>query len=150
MQEYPHYYKAQASGKPDGEVQTDSAGLETIATTSPPQFGGPEGYWSPETLLIASIANCFVLTFRAVARASRFDWLDVQCEAEGRLEKFHTVTRFTFFTLKARLRVPEGTMKPKAELLLRKAENNCLVTNSLAADIRLDIEIEEVPGQQVA
>lgn len=150
MQQYPHFYRAGASGQPDGEVQTNSPGLPAIPTTSPPEFGGPEGFWSPETLLIASIANCFVLTFRAVARASRFEWLDLHCEAEGKLERFNSVTRFTLFDLKAHLRVPEGTMKAKAELLLHKAENNCLITNSLAADVHLDITIEEVSDQQAA
>jgi organic hydroperoxide reductase OsmC/OhrA len=31
------------------------------------QLGGPGGQWSPETLLVAAAAECFILTFRAVA-----------------------------------------------------------------------------------
>jgi organic hydroperoxide reductase OsmC/OhrA len=150
MQDYPHIYKAAASAKNIGEVQVTSPGLEAIATTSPPEFGGPEGTWSPETLLVASIADCFNLTFRAIARASKFDWYELECEAEGKLEKFNSITRFTFFNLKATLQVPEGSMKAKAERLLQMAENNCLITNSLAADIHLESVVEEVADQRVA
>jgi organic hydroperoxide reductase OsmC/OhrA len=44
--------------------------------------------------------------------------------------------------------MPADTMKAKAERLLRMAEHNCLITNSLSADIHLDIEIEKVPDRQ--
>jgi len=150
MQGYPHIYKAGATARTGGEVQVTSPGLVTIATSSPPEFGGPEGNWSPETLLVASIADCFNLNFRGIARASRFEWFELECQVEGRLEKFNSITRFTFFDLTATLRVPDGTMKAKAELLLKKAEHSCLITNSLAADIQLHTKIEEVSKRQVA
>jgi organic hydroperoxide reductase OsmC/OhrA len=150
MDEYPHFYLAGASGKPTGPVDTTSPGLETLTITAPPQFGGPEGHWSPETMLVASIANCFVLTFKAIARAGRFEWLELACDVEGKLDRFGGVTRFTYFRLKATLKVPEGVMKAKATHLLEKAENHCLITNSLAADIHLDIDIQTVPDRQVA
>ena len=119
MQDYPHIYKAAASAKPEGEVQVTSPNLADIVTTPPPEFGGPEGTWSPETLLVASVADCFNLTFRSIARASRFEWLELDCRAEGKLEKFNSITRFTVFYLKARLVVPEGTPTAKAERLLQ-------------------------------
>jgi organic hydroperoxide reductase OsmC/OhrA len=150
MQDYPHFYKANAFAKPGDNVQINSPGLETLVTSSPPEFGGPEGRWSPETLLVASIADCFNLTFRAIARASKFEWYELECDAEGKLEKFNSITRFTFFKLKATLRIPENSMKAKAQRLLEMAERNCLITNSLAADIRLETEVEEVSDRQVA
>ena len=150
MQEYPHIYKVGAKARPSGDVQITSPGLATIASTSPPEFGGPEGNWSPETLLVASIADCFNLTFRAIARASKFDWYDLECEAQGRLEKFNSITRFTSFDLKVKLSVPEGAMKAKAHRLLEMAENNCLVTNSLAAEVHLEAVVNKVATRQVA
>jgi len=150
MQDYPHSYKASASAQPQGLVRVSSPGLDDINTSPPPEFGGPEGNWSPETLMIASVADCFILTFRAIARASKFEWYDLECEVDGKLEKFNSVTRFTFLNLTARLKVPEETRKGKSERLLQMAENNCLITNSMSADIRLATEVELVPEQQVA
>ena len=71
MHPYPHLYEASAEGAPVDVIQVTSAGLPAIATTPPPQFDGPEGSWSPETLLCASVADCLILTFRAIARASK-------------------------------------------------------------------------------
>ena len=34
------------------------------------EFGGPGDLWSPETMLAGAVAGCFILTFRAAARAS--------------------------------------------------------------------------------
>jgi organic hydroperoxide reductase OsmC/OhrA len=148
MKEFPHFYHVTASGKPGDVINTNSPGLSTIEATAPPDFGGPEGHWSPETLLVASVADCFVLTFRAIARASKFEWYGLECDAEGKLEKVERVTRFSSFMLKARLKVPAGSATEKAERLLGMAERNCLITNSLSAEVHLDIEIETVPDHQ--
>ena len=150
MQEYPHIYKAGADGGPEGEVRVTSPKLDTIASTSPPEFGGPEGCWSPETLLVASVADCYILSFRAVARAARLEWYELECEAEGKLEKVERLSQFTEFYLRARLRVPADTRLEKAERLLKKAEAGCLITNSMLADVHLDTYIELVTGQQAA
>lgn len=141
MQQFPHIYEAGAVAGPEGAIEIQSPGLEPIATTSPPEFGGPEGYWSPETLLVAAVADCFILTFRAIARASKLEWVDLDCEAEGKLEKDIKLTRFTAFHLRATLRIPKGEREEKARLLLEKAEVNCLITNSMNARFQLDTNI---------
>jgi len=150
MQDYPHIYNACATAKQQGMVKVSSPGLDTINTNAPPQFGGPDGAWSPETLMIASVADCFILTFRAIARASKFEWFDLKCEVDGKLEKFNGITRFTFLNLKATVKVPEDTRKAKANRLLQLAENNCLITNSMSADIHLETTVEHVADRQVA
>lgn len=150
MEKFPHIYQAEAVAAPDGPVEILSPGLNAIATTSPPEFGGPEGHWSPETLLVASVADCFILTFRAIARASKLEWVELDCEAEGKLERDGKLTRFTAFHIRAKLRIPDGVREERARLLLEKAEVNCLITNSMTASIQLDTKIERVSGQQVA
>jgi len=87
--------------------------------------------WSPETLLIASIADCFVLTFRAVSRAARFQWLHVECRVESVLERIDGGSQFARYTTRATLTVPSGADEATARKLLEKAENGCLIANSL-------------------
>ena len=43
----------------------------TINFSSPPEFQGEPGLWTPEHLLVASVATCFLATFRAIAENSR-------------------------------------------------------------------------------
>jgi len=131
MQDYPHHYEVSADARAEGPVSVKSDGLDPLATTSPPQFGGPEGYWSPESMLVASVANCFILTFRAIARASRLEWNSLECSCEGILDRVDGKTRFTEYHLKATLHLPAGSNEVKAHKILEKANSNCLVTNSL-------------------
>jgi len=91
--------------------------------------------------LVASVADCFILTFKAIARASRMDWVSLRCDAVGILEKVDRVTQFTGFRIQATLEVPEGTHQEKALRLLEKAEKSCLITNSLKAESQLDAEV---------
>jgi organic hydroperoxide reductase OsmC/OhrA len=150
MQEYPHHYIAAAAAGPEGEVNTTSGNLEPIAITSPPEFGGPEGRWSPETLLVAAVADCFILTFRAIARGSRFDWIDLDCKAEGILDRVEGVTRFTGFKLRAVLRVAPGASEEKALRLMHKAEHVCLITRSMICPTELEAMVEELSDERAA
>src|ERR671922_454514 len=114
MHRHPHTYLASASAKRTGPVMVASPQLPTLETTAPPPFEGPAGVWSPETLLCASVADWFILTFRAVARAARFQWLRVDCRVEGVLERVGLVSQFTRYITFATLTVPVGTDAAKA------------------------------------
>ncbi len=71
MREFPHHYAAVATGGPDGDVQLDSGRLAALRSAAPAEFDGPGDRWSPETLVTAALADCFVLTFRGIARFSK-------------------------------------------------------------------------------
>jgi organic hydroperoxide reductase OsmC/OhrA len=141
MQEYPHRYLASAAAQAEGEIRVSSPGLEDIPSMPPPEFDGPGGYWSPEAMLVASIADCFILTFRAVARGARFDWNSLSCEVEGVLDRVDRVTRFTDFHVRVTLHVPEGADEHKAERLAEMSDHVCLVTNSLNGERHLSVRV---------
>ena len=141
MHPYPHHYLASASGTTEGTLQLTSPGLPALESAPPPEFDGPGGVWSPETLLVAALADCFILTFRAVARASKFEWLGLECSVEGVLERGATGASFTRYTTKAKLRVPAGADVERAKVLLEKAERGCLVANSVTGTRHLESEI---------
>ena len=148
MHPYPHVYVAAAGGTPAGPVAVSSPTAPDIATAAPPQFDGPEGYWSPETLLTASVANCFILTFRAISRAARLDWLRLDCKVEAVLEKVEGVTQFSRFETLATLTIAPAADPAKARQLLEKAEHGCLVANSLRGTRKLDARIVTAPVGQ--
>ena len=51
------------------------------------------------------------------------------------------MTSFTAFTVKARLEVPQGSDVERARKLLAKAEEVCLISNSLKGSHHLEIEV---------
>ena len=137
MQDLPHYYKVSVNADSDSAV-VSSEGVENLQTAGPVEFGGPGDAWSPEALLVAAVADCYALTFRAIARASKLDWTSLRCDASGTLDKLDKVTQFTAFDLNVELTVPAGTDEAKANRLLQRAEHHCLITNSLKADSELN------------
>jgi len=143
MHPYPHLYKVSASGAASGSIAVSSAGLPTLETAPPPEFDGPGGIWSPETLLCASVADCFILTFRAVSRAARLDWSKLDCQVDGTLERVEGVSMFSRFVTRAELTVPAGTDFAKARLMLEKAEHSCLIANSLRGTRTLEATVIE-------
>lgn len=141
MHSFPHNYFVTATGEPEGIVTVSSQGLPELATTPPPEFDGPEGYWSPETLLVAAVSDCFILTFRGIAKANRFEWMDIRVESEGVLERVERTTLFTKVIVRPTLTLPAGADAEKAHKLLEKAEAGCLITNSFKAEIALEAKI---------
>lgn len=143
MHPYPHRYRVRVGAAPEGEVRLAGDGLGDLPSMPPPEFDGPGGYWSPETLLVAAVADCFTLSFRVIARASRFEWRELSAEVQGTLERIDGVSRFTRFDTRARLLVPAGTDAARARMLMEKAEKSCLISNSLSATRHLECEIVE-------
>jgi len=141
MKPYPHTYRVSAQGAPSGMVPVSAQGVPAIATAPPPDFDGPEGTWSPETLLVTAVANCFILTFRGVARAANLPWEQLECRVEGVLERSAGVTRFTRFTTRATLTVSAGADQGRARQLLERAETACLIANSLSGERHLEAQI---------
>ena len=88
-------------------------------------------------MLVGAVADCFVLTFRAIAGITRFAWTSITCDVTGVVDRIDRVTQFTQLDLRARLRVPAETREDQALRLLQKAEETCLVTNSLKVVPRL-------------
>ena len=143
MHPYPHFYTVQASANPAGPVPVTSPGLPALSTAPPAEFDGPGDKWSPETLLTGAVADCFVLTFRAVAAASKLEWKTVRCDVESTLERVDNVARFSRFDLKVHLTVPAGTDEGRARRIVEKAERSCMVTNSLVGERHLEAVIEQ-------
>lgn len=141
MQDYPHHYVASATARTDTNVQVASPGLENIESAGPAEFGGPGDLWSPETLLVAAIADCYILSFRAIARASKLDWDSISCDVVGTLERVEKVTRFTEFKLRVILEMPEDMQEAKAQRVLDRAEHSCLITNSMTSQNHLETDI---------
>lgn len=141
MEPYPHHYAASASARVIGNVVITAPAVQSVATAPQGQFDGPGGIWSPETLLCAVVANCFVLTFRGLARAAHFNWIAIDCRVEGTLEHVEDKTQFTKFATVVRLAVPPAADAAKARLLLGRAEYSCLIANSLRGERTLSAEI---------
>lgn len=140
MKPLPHRYEVAIAAGVDGHARLSSAGVPDLLTAPPVEFDGPGDAWSPEQLLLAAVQACFVMTFRAVAAASRIEFTSISVEAEGTVARADGRTRFTEIILRPRLAVPAGTDAVRLRRALEKAEHACLVSASLSTPIRLEPE----------
>jgi organic hydroperoxide reductase OsmC/OhrA len=147
MNPYPHTYRVAAAGPPGGPVTVTSPSLPDLATAPPPEFDGPGDVWSPETLLCAAVADCFILTFRSLSRAAQFSWASLECRVEGTLERVDGQAQFTRYACLAKLTVPPGADPAKARSLLERAEHVCLISNSLRGARTLEAEVLVAPAE---
>jgi peroxiredoxin-like protein len=117
----------------------------TINFAAPPEFGGEPGLWTPEHLLLGSVATCYVATFRAIAEASKFACNDLDVFIEGTIEKQEGGFRFTQITLRPTISIQKEEDRERAERLVTKAERACLISRSLSCTVTVNakLEIEE-------
>lgn len=137
MQALPHKYLVSAKSSHHQTVMLSANGLQQLETDAPAEFGGPGDLWSPETMLAGAIANCFILSFRALAKHSNFIWTTIDCDVEAVLDREERVTRFTQINLNTRLVLPSESDQLAADKLLDKAKSICLITNSMSASVEL-------------
>jgi peroxiredoxin-like protein len=142
MQKLPHRYVVVAAGDTLDDIELAADSLPLLKSAPPTEFDGPGDRWSPETLLVGAVAACYVLTFRAVARASRVTWTWLRCDVSGTLEKVDQALQFTEFEVRARLSIPATMDAAQARRALEKAETQCLISNSLKGTMHLTIAID--------
>lgn len=144
MKPFPHQYDVRMAGPAAGRAVLSADGLPDLDSSPPVEFGGPGDAWTPEHMLVAAVETCLLFTFRAVARAAKFPFVNLDVDGTGYLDRPGGITRFTEIVVRARLQVPAGTDLERARQLLEKSERNCLVTASLSTPVRLETSIAEV------
>ena len=138
-----HSYRVVAwwsSGR-TGIAKSDSA-PNALHFTAPLQFGGLEGRWTPEDLLLASLASCYTTTFRALADYSSFDYADLEVEVIGTVQKAESGYSFRGIVVRPVLTIEHDEDEPRANTLLHKTQELCLVGRALSADHPLEPRIE--------
>lgn len=123
-----------------------SLGKPDIMVAPPPEFKGYVGFWTPEDMLISSVNSCYMMTFLYFINRDAIELLSFQSDAEGELETLDgklQITQIKLF-LQIALKFPE-TEKAKIESLLKRAEKNCFISNSIKAKVEIFPEVKYVP-----
>lgn len=138
--ENQYEYKAKVVWAGDKKGRAEVDGLPVLDVAIPPEFNGHPGIWSPESLLVSSVASCIMTTFIAIAEASKFNFSGYESTAKGLLEKTDSGYRFTSIEVAVTLKVGAGE-ESKGQRLLEKAEQNCFISKSVNAEVHLKAEV---------
>jgi len=118
----------------------------SIVVSSPPEFKGEPGLWTPEELLVSAINSCLLMTFLAYAQREELDLAAFDSGAEGLLEYSEGKYRITEVVLK-----PNLTMNSEEDVLLardvlERAHRDCIISNSVRATVNMVPQIRWKPG----
>jgi len=138
-----HKYRVVAwwSSEKNGMAKSDSA-PNAIHFAAPPEFGGLEGRWTPEDLLLCAAASCYTTTFRAIADSAKLEYSDLGVEVVGTVEKTDSGFVFTEIVFRPTLTTSGGQDQARALRLLQRAKSACLVSRALSVEQRFEPRVQ--------
>ena len=124
-------------GEGNGRVSADEMS-PTIHFSTPPEFHGDPGYWTPDHFLLAAVASCYMTTFHVLAEMSALEFLGMGLLAEGKMGLPDGNWRFTEIVLKPMLTIAASLDRALADHLLEKALQECRIARCLVFPVRLE------------
>jgi organic hydroperoxide reductase OsmC/OhrA len=135
-------------------VEWEGARLTSVASpdkpelevATPPEFkGGLAGVWSPEDLLVASVASCFTVTLVAVLERRDLPLRDLSVSGTGHVTG-RDDGRFGFVAIELTAKVTTDELSIDAVRRAAKyAERACLVSMALDVPVHVDVVMQAAP-----
>ena len=116
-------------------------GKTAFRVSSPPEFKGEAGVWTPEDLFVAAVEACTMTTFLAFAQRMNLPVTSYHSRAEGVLEFVENNYRFTKVILRPTVVVASAEHLEPAAKILHEAHAKCLIANSIRAEVVLEPSI---------
>jgi organic hydroperoxide reductase OsmC/OhrA len=132
----------------DGRVTTvTSPDKPDLTVATPPEFkNGVLGVWSPEDLLVASVASCYAVTLVAVAERRELPLHELHATGTGHLT-MRDDGRLGFVAIELTVRIATDAAVAEAmQRAAKHAERGCLV--SMALDVPVHVELAVQPTIQ--
>ena len=118
-----------------------SSSLKSISVSTPPEFGGPEGEWSPEHLFLSAITSGFMSTYLVFVSKLKIENTGFECSATGQVELVDGKYKFTYIHIYPKAFVGSDADVENAKVAMEKAKKYCLISNSIDAEIVQHAEV---------
>ena len=112
-----------------------------IGISTPPEFKGPEGNWTPENLLVGAVESCLLFTFLSLAKSRKLEFVAYASHAEGLLEPVFDKLVISKVTVRPRIEVATEEDAEKARRIMGQVEEQCFISNSIESDVIIEPEI---------
>jgi len=137
-----HYYETTVTWTEGRKGLLTEPTLPNIEVATPPEFPkGVPNIWSPEHLFVASVNICLMTTFLSIAENSKLDFSSFNCKAKGKLEKVENAFMISEIELFPEIIVSAEKDIERAERIIQKSEQHCLISNSVKTKIILSPKI---------
>ncbi|MBZ0199768.1 MAG: OsmC family protein [Ignavibacteriaceae bacterium] len=137
-----HYYNTTVKWEEGRLGELSEPTMPPIKVATPPEFPkGVPNTWSPEHLFVASANICLMTTFLAIAENSKLNFVSYTCDGVGKLERVDGKFMISEIELTPQIVVTEEKEIARAERIIEKSENACLISNSIKTKIILKPKI---------
>jgi organic hydroperoxide reductase OsmC/OhrA len=106
-------------------------GKPVIQASADPAFRGQPERWNPEELLVASLADCHMLTYLALCALERIVVTSYEDTATGTMLQDGNGGRFTEVTLAPVVTIADPEKADRAMALHHDASKDCFIANSV-------------------
>ncbi|HMK39863.1 MAG TPA: OsmC family protein [Bacteroidota bacterium] len=131
-------YKTSTSWTEGKSGTLSSEGKPVLRITSPPEFRGESGVWTPEDMFVGAVEVCHMATFMSFAAKKQIPIISYKSHANGVLEYVDGDYRFTRIVIFPTIVVAGSTSETDVHSTLREAQRHCLVTNSIASIVEVN------------
>lgn len=126
------------SGEQKG-VLSLGGGKDDIKIAVPPEFGGHEGFVSPEDMFVGSMNACFMTTFLVFAQKAGIDLVSYRSSAIGHLDKVDGKNVFTNIVVKPQIEANASDEDVMA--IVERVKEYSIVLNSMRTDVEVEATI---------
>lgn len=119
-----------------------------MRVSSPPEFKGEAGVWTPEDLFVAAVNICLMTTFQSFAAKLELPIVAYTATAEGLLDFVDGGYRFTTIHIRPTITIADSRFVPKVASTLDEAHRSCLISNSISAEVAVEphLLVSNIPG----
>ena len=126
----------------DGKKGTSACeGKPAIKISTPPEFGGPEGFWTPEDLLTSAVASCIMTSTLFFADRAKIKMTAYTSQATGTMEKTAAGLVITNVLVSIDITLESTEQAEAMQKAVKQAEKTCPVSNSLNCPVELELNI---------
>jgi organic hydroperoxide reductase OsmC/OhrA len=129
------HYNTSIEWKSERQGYLRSEGKPEMDISSPPEFKGIPGVWTPEDLFVASAEICTMSTFLSFGGRKNIPLKSYKSSAEGVLENVDGKYRFTSITITPEVVVGKEWTQEQVIEVFHQAHDNCLIANSMTANV---------------
>ena len=134
-------FKTNANWKGGKNVEAGSTGKPSLNIMPPPEFGGEEGHWSPEDLLVSAVESCLLLTTLHMVNTMGINLVSYSSSARGEMGKTAEGLRIQGINVSIQAMVGSYEDVDKMQKAVATAEKYCPVNAAISCPITAEAEV---------
>ncbi len=146
MQSLPIVFHSEARADKNFENSwAITSGSSQAVCAIPIEFGGKGNGFSPEDLFLQAAINCFVGTFKVVAKLSKISFAEIHVSGKLTVDKSND-DRISMKTIDLNITVLDADRLDRIESIVAKSIRDGFILNSLKSEINYTLNLRTSPS----